>query len=251
MPPVFSKPQYTETGGLRRKYRKSRVYSYDRKIRRPARITRAPRMLKSAPVGKSISFPAQNVVQMRYCTVVTLFDSMVGGVLDLHAFRANGIYDPDVTGTGHQPIGRDQWLGTFYNHYKVISSRISVECTNTNVLAGTEVPAVVGLYLSDDLTTPTAWTTLKESGRGSARLQCPANTESTRLSCKFNQKFFSGQGVNQSQLGAAAGADPTEQAYYILWAQAADQTSTFSSRTFMVTIDYMVQLSEPRDLEAS
>lgn len=250
MPPVYSKFVYTESGGKVRKYKKPRVLTYNRK-QVPPKYTRAPRMLRNAPIGKSLGFPMQNVVQMRYCTYVNLFDS-VGGILDLHAFRANGIYDPDVTGTGHQPLGRDEWLGSFYNHYKVISSKIKVEAMNTTVLAGgAYTPTVIGLYLSDDLTVPSAWTTLKESGRGSVRIQNPANTETTRLGAKFNQKFFKGQGVNQSQLGAAAGADPTEQAYFILWAQSADQLSTFSDRTFMVTIDYMVQLSEPKDLNAS
>ena len=30
----------------------------------------------------------------------------------------NSIFDPDLSGTGHQPLGHDQWA-TFYNRYRV------------------------------------------------------------------------------------------------------------------------------------
>lgn len=41
-------------------------------------------------------------------------------VLTYHLFRANGIFDPDVTGTGHQPLYRDQ-VADLYTNYTVIA----------------------------------------------------------------------------------------------------------------------------------
>ena len=51
-------------------------------------------------------------------------------------FCANGMYDPNVTGTGHQPLLFDQYMA-LYHKYAVTSSRISVRPIqfNTNSYA--------------------------------------------------------------------------------------------------------------------
>lgn len=213
---------------------------------RKKRNYRRRRLLTHAPIGKSLGFPRTQRVQLRYACNVDLQDG-TGGVLDLHAFRANGIYDPDVTGVGHQPLGRDQWE-TFYNHYRVVESRITVQ-GGTQIQVANQKPAVIGIYLSDDLTVPVKWTELVEAGRGSYMLDNNLNTEIRTLRCVYKQSaFFKGQGVNQSQLGAAMNADPMEQCYYILYMQAADQSSLATLRSFKVIIDYLVEFSEPKDL---
>lgn len=225
--------------------RSPRTRKYDRKRRKPQAITK---LKWKAPIGKSLGFPKNSSVQLRYCSAVSLSDS-VGGVLDLHLFSANSIFDPDVTGIGHQPLARDQWA-SFYNHYKVTSSRMSIKMVNETVQGGT--PVVSGCYLADDTSVPTSWTTLAEAGRGSSVVTTPANTEAHKLGTRYNSsKFFKKQGVNQSALGALLGSSPTEQAYFVLYSQAADESSGFSAMTFVVTIDYVVQFSEPKDLEQS
>jgi len=45
------------------------------------------------------------------------------GVTSTNAFRGNGPYDPDASGTGSQPVNFDDWA-ILYNRYRVISSKI-------------------------------------------------------------------------------------------------------------------------------
>lgn len=211
-------------------------------------VDRSNRLVRHALIGRSLGFPSKNTVQLRYVTCVELENSV--GALDVHAFRANSIFDPDVTGVGHQPLGRDQWFD-FYNHYRVVKSRMAVEYCSKAQTTG-QSPAVSGLYLADDLTVPTQWTTLVESGRGSYNTAHSINTQSYNLEANYSQSsFYKGQGKNQSQLGAAQGATPSEQAFFILYQQPCDEGDNGSIRSYTVVIDYLVEYSEPKDLAQS
>jgi len=68
-------------------------------------------------------FPARIKKLLRYSTSSAL--SAVSGVVQTYVFRANSLFDPDATGTGHQPMGFDQ-LMTWYNHYCVVAAKITV-----------------------------------------------------------------------------------------------------------------------------
>jgi hypothetical protein len=62
------------------------------------------------------------------------------GVISNYTFALNDLYDPNVTGTGHQPKGFDQ-LAALYFRYKVLSVHVKVTVTNT--LATTAVDWVM------------------------------------------------------------------------------------------------------------
>lgn len=72
---------------------------------------------------------------LRYHDTKTL--SSTSGACAYNVFLANGMFDPDQTGTGHQPRFFDQLLGSDaggapYGKYRVLSSTISVRFMNTN-----------------------------------------------------------------------------------------------------------------------
>ena len=47
------------------------------------------------------------------------------------SFNLNSIYDPNRTGTGHQPMGHDQWA-VFYQRYRVYGVTYDINLTNMN-----------------------------------------------------------------------------------------------------------------------
>lgn len=47
------------------------------------------------------------------------------GTANSYFFRGNGPFDPDLTGTGNQPSGYDEW-STLYTFQKTLGSRIKV-----------------------------------------------------------------------------------------------------------------------------
>jgi len=52
-----------------------------------------------------------------------------------YSFAANGLYDPNITGTGHQPMGFDQIMLAF-RHYVVVSSTATATLSNPAAVTG-------------------------------------------------------------------------------------------------------------------
>lgn len=82
-------------------------------------LTRATPYFKT---GKR-SWPKAMTATLPYCEEVTL--DAGSNSYALYTFRQNSIWDPNVSGVGHQPYGFDQY-GTVYQNWGVKNSRIRV-----------------------------------------------------------------------------------------------------------------------------
>ena len=71
----------------------------------------------SVPRSMPTLMPAKYQAKLRYSTTFTLTPS-AANIVSQRVFSANGMYDPDVTGVGHQPRGFDQIM-SLYSHYTV------------------------------------------------------------------------------------------------------------------------------------
>lgn len=230
-------------------YKKKRGGKRRRVARRKRRV---PRHL---PLN---GFASTLMVRHRYCDHVTLDCGL--GTIATHVFRANSIYDSDVTGTGHQSRGVDSFLGTSstsgpYNHFTVVGSKIRmIPCTPTATQTGL-VPNY-GITLRSDSTLPqTDWVDLAESrlagpgvfGRKDFQHSRPARSRfSTR-------KFFGcgkGSVVGNALYRGTGSADPQEGAYFICWACHPTMADT-NGIEFAIIIDYLVVYSEPKYLPES
>lgn len=94
---------------------------------------------------REFGFPNSIITKLRYCdtTVLTGTSGIKAGVV----FAANGLYDPDVTNAGHQPMFFDQFAA-IYDQYVVLGSKITVTVTNTT----TTIPLICVLNGDDDST---------------------------------------------------------------------------------------------------
>lgn len=194
--------------------------------------------------------PKDRVMKLRYVDHKTL--TSTSGLLSRHQWRANACHDPDITHSGHQPYGWTE-LKQFYNHYVVLGSKISVKVIAQN--DNTAVAGVGGLYLGDDTDTNiTSYRTYIEAGKGGWRMINGGSDQPQSLSSKYSAKeFFNVTDVkdNLDRLGASVTTDPNEQAVYTLYYQASDEVSTASNLEVIVTIDYIVSFSEPKDIASS
>lgn len=74
----------------------------------------------------SFPFPNKRMAVLDYVDQIALTSSAAGLFGTEQVYRLNSLYDPDFTGTGHQPYGYDQ-LAALYLRYKVEAVKIFVE----------------------------------------------------------------------------------------------------------------------------
>lgn len=186
--------------------------------------------------------PDQKRVTLLYSDFYNLADA-VGGVLQNQDFRANGCFDPDVTGVGHQPMGFDTWASQ-YNHYVVQNSEIKVQITNINTPSAGSV--IYGVCRDDDGTISADWRPMVEQNIGTYRMKgggTGQTIDQRPIFCKYNRYLMHGQKGSASYVQVTS--DPTDLTHFMVWAQCIDRASTFTLQVH-VTIAYDVIFSEPK-----
>lgn len=89
-------------------------------------------LVQRAPTGQP--FPQRFITKLRY--VSDAINVVTGSCYD-RVIRGNNLYDPDFTGTGHQPMGFDQFA-TLYNTYRVLGAKITARLVPRDATAGSQ-----------------------------------------------------------------------------------------------------------------
>ena len=183
----------------------------------------------------------------RYVETIDLDPGLSG--MAYHVFSANGLYDPDITGTGHQPLGFDQLVGITHNHYTVIASKI--KCTfmsqDSASPAGQALVGIVPISASTPAVTSISGVLEQKRGKWGHMAQGNSMARKT-ISRKMNLSKFLGQKVLQEDANAGTvSANPTEQAFWAVMAGSVDEgTVNTSNLRVLCEIDYVAILHEPR-----
>lgn len=227
-----------------------------RRTRRPRR-RRAPfRRSRRAGMSRSIvprfnlgaGIPPKVTTTLKYVERVGMTSTT--GAMALHTFSANGIFDPNITGTGHQPMYFDQ-LAALYNHYVVEASRIKVEIMPFNTTGSSSATFFVRGDDGGTLTSSNMYTNLET--RGVKYVQCPIYEDNQvyvrRLTTGFSKRKTFGNNKNNS-VQAGVGANPAEQWYYTIGGQS-DDLGTTTTWTVLVTVLYKVTFFELKDIASS
>ena len=177
----------------------------------------------------------------------------IGGVAVLNVGQrvsCNGLFDPDKTGIGHQPMGFDQVM-PLYDHYVVIGAKITIQFTNE----GDVVPAQVGCYINDATTSLTSVDEICENGYNKSMvLGVRGQSDSTKtMVVKLNPNKFLGRTkpLADPQLKGTITANPAEECYFDIWASPNDGVSTMGSVIARYTVEYVALFIEPRKLTTS
>jgi len=184
-------------------------------------------------------FPDSITTQLRYFEEFNL-TSTTGGISS-YLWRANSIYDPNYSGTGHQPLYRDEFA-LIYDHYTVIASKIIVRWMNASTS-----PFIVSLGLDDDTTPTTNAYTKAEMNHSTIDSLTPLTGSKSHSvqKCYWGSKsvlaidpYFDGEGKTPM------GQDPLEESFFVCTANTPDaSTNTIRGS---VEIIYSVKFSELR-----
>lgn len=213
--------------------------------RRTARRRRGTLRLKRT-VNTGLGFPLKQVKTLRYAELISVTSTT--GIIGKYYFSANGLFDPNITGTGHQPLYFDQMMG-LYDHYVVIGSKI--ECRVVPSSANTSPIAMI-IMLDDDTTlTPTDITGVQEQSQAN-RLRIIHVNEQNRIymSKKFSAKKVWGKGLMaNNDLHGSATANPAEQSYFNIVVQTIGATTATVSVEVLIT--YIAVFFELKDVAQS
>jgi len=173
------------------------------------------------------------------------------GTIGNYFFRCNDAFDPNATGTGHQPMGFDQMMLLFEQFY-VLRSHIRIRAYNTSS-AG--FFPVVGLALTPD-TTSIVSESAQEQGLLVSKVMPPKSEAGDHITLTLTcdcPRYFGVKRqpyIASSLFQGTAGNVPTELCYFKLFVYDLGAANTVSV-IFDVTISYDVYFQEPRQLGES
>jgi hypothetical protein len=193
-------------------------------------------------------FPARSrLLRLPYWTGVTL--SSTATLASTYVFSANGAYDPDITSTGHQPMGFDQMM-LWYEHYTVMKSKITVNFTNQSSSVGVNV--VIAVRPSTTATTDP--TTVMENGAlvNEKLAMSPQINSIKQLVMATNPGKATGVDdvLDNENLRGDLSNNPTEQTHYHLQSWNVETSATVTVWC-EVYIEYWIVFTEPRILSSS
>lgn len=182
--------------------------------------------------------PDRLINKLKY---VEQFSSVfAGGVLN-QVYSANGLFDPNITGVGHQPLSYDQ-MTPLYERYTVLNSSCKV-----TMMTGTAAVGTLTVSLNDDPST-FSQISMREGPKSQNKVWSASNM--AVVMTYFNAEQFFGDNVENNTLYQGSSvSNPSEQAYYSI---RVDESSLGSSTVnFLVEIEYTVLWSEMRLQSAS
>lgn len=170
------------------------------------------------------------------------------GAIGNQNFALNGCYDPDVTGTGHQPLWWDQ-ISPFFKWYTVHSCEATfmlIDNAASSAAAQIEIAVCPALNANPSTYDPSV---VGEQNGGYWQL-CNTSSGSGVLSNSFRVKYDIADlwGVSRETLcvgsfyGGSTSSNPTSVQYLNVCWRAVDQSTTLSTVYMYVELKYRVRM---------
>lgn len=215
------------------------------------RVLRIPR----SPAGQAL--PNQIICRFRYSEEITINPGV--GVTTAYVFRANSLYDPNYSGTGHQPAPYDQ-MKLFYKKFKVIGSKITVRPVLANASYET-LNCYLGIINSKTATDYASYTSvsnLLESKWGKrfktignyTSMSAPNKKDAGYVSSTWSLKRDETRIATDNDFAHPSATNPTEARYFEV-VNSSVAGNDPASHDYLVTIDYIAICMDPEVITQS
>lgn len=226
-----------------RKYVKAKRSYKRKKMSRRRNVPRPQRSIFGAKSARQ---------KLQYSDLINL-PAVTGANISEYRFACNGMYDPDITGTGHQPHYFDQAM-QFYDHFTVLGAKITVSgAANDN-----NTDMMVSIRTSDSGNSLGDAIDIMENKR-SHYIYVPAYARGPNGRWSITQKFsaskFFGKSkssiVNSDLYRGNVSGNPTELAYFVIEAWDVTKTAGLTNTPVTVTVQYYASFNEPKSITQS
>lgn len=191
-------------------------------------------------------FPQILRTTLRYKEAINL--DPTAGQFKTYLYKTNDLYDPNYTGTGHQPMGYDQ-LAAVYTHYAVLKSRIKV----TQITAPAN-PICFGVLMTDQNGSSGPWPAVCEQPPSCVRFLTPTQGSLSPMVVKHSFDLKKATGVTDaldSSYSGVVGASPSDSFYYVVFLQALDQSTDVAAMWYVIEIEYDAEFAVRKEMASS
>ena len=166
-----------------------------------------------------------------------------------YVFSLNGLFDPDISGTGTQPAGFDQMM-VFYEHYTVLRTEVIVTFRNQSTTLYADVSAAVRA----DTTLITDVKVLMETGNSVATKLVPSpgqgSLKELRIACDIRRFGGVDDVMDNDEFRGGAASNPAEQTYLHVSAFNIETVGTVAVWC-EIRLKYHAIFTEPRVITSS
>jgi len=190
--------------------------------------------------------PQSLITTLRYTDYFSINPPV--GSAGTYAFVANGLWDPNFSGTGHQPMGFDQ-LMTFYNHFEVIGAKLRFSIYPAAEVTGFNW----GVKLDDGGTLASAGIDIV-CEHAMTKYKCHpggALSNGFDITCTYSAKKFFGDKAGDRETWGTSAANPVELAYFICFISGITPLQDIGSIPGFVCIEYITKFHEAKDFSPS
>ncbi|UAU47000.1 Cap [Chicken proventriculitis-associated circular virus 4] len=198
-------------------------------------------------VDVGFGFPRMLKTTLKYAENINILNAAAGG--SLQTFSCNSLYDPNITGTGHQPMYFDQLIA-LYDHYCVVASKFTVVMTGGD---GNVTPLQYCLCIDDDATLnagPIIQAEYPDSNFGILPTGVSA-APTVRTLYWSARKFFGKDPIGDPELQGTASTSPTEQSTFNISVQPMDGIASTIDFNAAVIIEYTCVFKELKNIQQS
>jgi hypothetical protein len=205
---------------------------------KPAKLQRNEVIERGIPGFRALTYRTK----LTYYDVATI--STGAGSAGTRVYSCNGLYDPDITGAGHQPMPFDQLMLSF-EHYVTTAAKMIVSFKNTS----TTNSMSVAISLNASATPVTAYGSLAENGvlvRDRLGMY-PYDDSVKTLSMPISIGKFGAvrQLLDDPNYEGSVSSNPTEQSYFHISVWNPDTVSSIDC-ICEIYIVYFAVFREPR-----
>lgn len=206
-------------------------------MRAPAKRLKIPRPIKRVTATERLNFKNVN---LRYSELLGI-NAPSASASTSYRFRANSGYDPNKTGTGHQPMGWTEYT-SLYDRYVINGAKITVKTMWQSASSGGPLWIALGLQSS-----AAAWSTIQNARENGANVgvlapyTCPMTSLDlvSTYSAKKQYGLSSEMLRASDKISALIGASPVNIEDFQILFEASNVTPS-SNLTVLVEIDYNV-----------